>query len=144
MRKVKHMLLGAVAGSLLASTLALLGNKNDMKSKLKSQAKNWANLANNFKENIDDLRDATETRRTRGRKSFAKGAFLGLLLGVGTAALLTPKSGKQLRKNLTQGYHDVADKTSEVIHFINENGHQKPLKKISAFLAKKKRSLSKR
>ena len=58
---------------------------------------------------------------------------MGLLLGAGSAALLTPKSGKQLRKNISDRYQDVADRTQELALAVH--GYKKPAKKMMRVLA---------
>lgn len=141
MSKVKGMMFGALAGTLIASAFALIGSRGTLIKKLRNQTQGLADKARYVKENVfDDMHDLTESRRSRTRKTFARGAILGLLIGAGSAVLLTPKTGKQLRKHLTDGYQGVTDKTHEVIHFINQNGYRKPLKKLSKVLAKKRHS----
>ncbi len=132
------VILGVLTGSLIASAYALFGNQRIV-NKLRNQSYEWASRAKNAKENVfENVLGLTESRKSRNRKNFVGGAVLGLLIGVGTAALLTPKSGKQLRKNLTQTYEDMADKTNEVLNFISHNEYRRPLKKLSRFLIKRR------
>lgn len=139
MSKIQGIMLGAAAGTLLASTLALLGARPDLVKKLSNQAHDLADRARLAKETIfDEMHSMTESKKTHHRQAFLRGAILGLLVGAGSAALLSPKSGKQLRKDLTQKYQGMADKTYDVMDYINHNGYRKPIDKLARILAKKK------
>lgn len=138
MSKLKGMMFGALAGTFIASAFALLGSRQTLIKKFRSQTQGLAERARNVKENFEDIYGLMESKRSRNRKTFARGTVLGLLIGAGTAALLTPKSGKQLRRDLTHKYHGVADKTQDVIHFINQNGYRKPFRKLSKVIAKRR------
>lgn len=140
MVRYKGIMFGALTGSLLASALTFLGSREKSLRAFKSQTQDWANKAKNIRENVYDIRSLAESRTSRLRKTFASGAALGLLMGAGLVALLTPKSGRQLRKDLSQGYQGVADKTTEIIHYFNQNGHRKPIKKFVKALEKRKRT----
>ena len=143
MSKLKGMMLGALAGTFLASTYALFGSRPDLVKKFRDQTQDLADKARIMKENIfDDMHSMTESKRARSRKTFLRGAILGLLLGAGSAALFSPKTGKQLRKDLTHKYKGMADKTQDIVDFINQNGYRKPIKKLSRILAKKRSSLA--
>lgn len=134
------LLLGLLTGSVLAASYALFGNQKIVKN-LRNQTQDWAVKARHVKENLfDDIHSLTESRRHHNRKKFMGGALLGLLLGAGTAALLTPKSGAQLRKNLTQTYGDFANKTNDIIDFISHNSYRRPFKSLSKVLTKARRT----
>lgn len=47
-------------------------------------------------------------------KSFMWGALTGAVTGAVTALLLAPKSGKELRKDISDTAHKVGDKTAEL------------------------------
>lgn len=47
-------------------------------------------------------------------KSFMWGALTGVVTGAVTALLLAPKSGKELRKDISDTAHKVGDKTAEI------------------------------
>lgn len=47
-------------------------------------------------------------------KIFIIGATIGTLLGTASALLLAPKSGKKIRKDLSDFYEDVTDKTQDI------------------------------
>jgi gas vesicle protein len=46
-------------------------------------------------------------------KDFLLGALVGGIIGAAAALLLAPKSGKELRQDIGEGYRVVADKTTE-------------------------------
>ncbi|WP_438447936.1 YtxH domain-containing protein [Gorillibacterium sp. sgz5001074] len=50
----------------------------------------------------------------RNGKEFLVGAVVGSVLGAVTALLLAPKSGKELRSDLSEQYGKVSDKTVEI------------------------------
>ncbi len=143
MDKFKGMILGALAGTAAATAFALLGSRQSLIGNIRDHAQDWAEKARNVKENVyDDMSGLIESRRTRRRKVFTTGALLGLLIGAGSAALLTPKTGRQLRKDLSHKYRGVANKTHTVVDFINQNGYRRPIKAFSKVL--KSKSLSKK
>lgn len=139
MGKLKGMMLGALAGSLAASALAFLNNRQTLMNKFRNQKQDWAGKAKNVRENLfGDIRNLTESRRSRNRNIFLRGTVLGLLIGASSAALLTPKTGKQLRKGLTEKYQGVADKTHDIAEFINKKRYSVPLRQLSKAISKKK------
>ena len=52
-----------------------------------------------------------ELKRGRSGKSFVAGAVTGVLLGAVTALLVAPKSGKQLRKDISEQARNATEKT---------------------------------
>jgi gas vesicle protein len=140
MNKINGIMAGALAGTLLASTYMLLGKRPALIKKLKNHSQEWVDKAKNIKKNLyDDLYDLAESKRSRSRKTFVGGALLGLFIGASSAALLTPKSGRQLRKELNTHYQDVADKTHDILHYINKNGYRRPLNQLKRGLTSSKR-----
>jgi gas vesicle protein len=137
MSKSKGMMLGALAGTLIASAYTLFNTRESLRN-WSQQTQDWADKAKNVRDNVLDVRYLTESRRNRGRKTFMQGAILGLLLGAGSAVLLSTKSGKQWRHQLSDRYQDVADKTQDIVKFINQNGYRKPLKKLTKSLIKRR------
>lgn len=55
---------------------------------------------------------------------FMKGALLGALLGGTTCLLLAPKSGKELRDEITNGYNTINQKTQDLTEQIRHHGHK--------------------
>lgn len=145
MGRTKGMLFGALAGSLIASAVSFLNSQPDLVKKLRRQSQDWTGKAKNIQENLwEDLQSLSESRRIQRRKTFLKGTFLGLLLGIGSAVLLTPKSGKQLRRELTQKYKGVSDKTHDIVEMINRNGYRKQLNQLTRAFRKRKPAMRKK
>lgn len=53
-------------------------------------------------------------------KDFVIGALLGGIIGACAALLLAPKSGRELRGDLNEGYHTVAKKTQDIAKNVGE------------------------
>ncbi len=47
-------------------------------------------------------------------KDLLVGAVIGSVLGAVTALLFAPKSGRELRADLKEGYHQVSEKTQQI------------------------------
>lgn len=107
-----NVLLGSVLGSILGSVSAALIPGEKQKSKDNS----WATKAMQMSENLYNELSITDP----ATKHFIAGALVGLLIGAGSTALLSPTLGKKIRKGVSNKYHDVADKTQEVIELISE------------------------
>ena len=80
---------------------------------------------------LENVKTLTEPKSNFSQAHLISGALIGFLAGAGSAALLTPKTGEQLRKVLSTRSQDLAD-------LINKNGHMK--KRI----AKAKRAVKKK
>ncbi|PYI56145.1 YtxH domain-containing protein [Paenibacillus flagellatus] len=57
-------------------------------------------------------------------KDFLLGAIVGGVLGAVTALLLAPKSGKELRKDLSEQAHRVSEKTLELAETVGTKTHE--------------------
>ncbi len=57
-------------------------------------------------------------------KDFLLGAVVGGLLGAVTALLLAPKSGKELRTDIAEGYHNVSEKTQEIAGTVGQKSQE--------------------
>jgi gas vesicle protein len=53
-------------------------------------------------------------------KDFIIGAVVGGLLGAMTALLLAPKSGRELRKDIAEGFETISDKTHQIASTVSE------------------------
>lgn len=53
-------------------------------------------------------------------KDFLVGTLIGGLVGAAAALLLSPKSGKELRGDLTGGYQTASQKTQEMAKTVSE------------------------
>jgi gas vesicle protein len=53
-------------------------------------------------------------------KDFIIGAVVGGLLGAMAALLLAPKSGRELRKDIADGYETISDKTQQIASTVSD------------------------
>jgi len=53
-------------------------------------------------------------------KDFIIGAFIGGLLGAAAALLLAPKSGRDLRKDISEQYSQVSEKSADIVKKVSE------------------------
>lgn len=140
-KKSKGMLMGIVAGGLIGSLAALLIPKEKNQQSMRKRAQDILEKARHMGEDVvSDIKGWQQPKREETLGTFVSGALLGALIGAGSAALVTPKTGKQLRKELVDGYQGVSDKTHDVIDFIQENitqNAQGPKKKKSKLNLKK-------
>jgi gas vesicle protein len=60
----------------------------------------------------------------RRGKDLLTGAVVGGLLGAVTALLFAPKSGKELRSDIANQYHQVSEKTQKVAGQITEKSKE--------------------
>lgn len=60
----------------------------------------------------------------REESQFLKGSLIGAILGGATGLLLAPKSGKELREDITNGYTYLNEKTQGLSEQINTRGHK--------------------
>jgi gas vesicle protein len=60
----------------------------------------------------------------REESQFLKGTLIGAILGGGAGLLLAPKSGKELRDNIVDGYTYLNEKTQGLTEQINTQGHK--------------------
>lgn len=82
---------------------------------------------------------------TRNTKEFIVGAAVGSLLGSVAALLVAPKSGKKLRQEISDTYHDLSDKTHDLadrgrnfVHSFNTHSEELAKKAKSAVNGTKK------
>ncbi len=57
-------------------------------------------------------------------KDFIIGAVVGGLLGAMAALLLAPKSGRELRQDITEQYGTISDKTQQIANTVSEKTQQ--------------------
>lgn len=117
----KEIIVGAVIGSLIGSLSSLfLPKHGEIYDVMKDQAESWVEKAKEAGEDVyDKVKHWGEPPPDTLLRDFASGAFLGVVIGATSALLLTPKTGKQLRKGVTQKYYDVSEKANEFIESIN-------------------------
>lgn len=55
-------------------------------------------------------------------KDFVLGALVGGIIGAAAALLLAPKSGRELRQDIGEGYQVVVEKTTEIAGDLSQKG----------------------
>lgn len=135
----KKLIAGAALGTFLGSLAAILYPKrNRIINTLKGQPVDFGEKARQYAEVLLN-KGKFPLRQESRRESYLRGGILGLFLGAGTALLLAPKSGKQLRSQVSRTYNDISDKTEHVIHLFKNNSHR-PFRSMGT--KKKRRSLT--
>jgi gas vesicle protein len=122
-RNIQGVVIGALLGTVIGSLSAVLAPKRQvLLKKIKNQARGWVE---NSKDRAKNIYENSETSpKEVAAKNFIKGAVTGALAGAGSALLFTPKTGKQLRKELMQKYEQASETTNDVIELFNSTNHQ--------------------
>lgn len=138
-KNVKGVVAGAVIGTVLGSISALLMPKRQkLLATLKNQKKDWVEKAKDISETLmDEAKFLSRDKKEDHSVHFINGTLIGLLLGAASALLLTPKTGKQLRNNLSKKYEDISEKTQDLIEYINDNADLSALTKRPILTAKR-------
>lgn len=121
-KKVNGILLGAIIGSVAGTlgSLFLPKQETDLSS-------GWAQKAKDAGFSVlEELKALKKEKNPPSTGLFLKGILLGIIVGSGSSLLFSPKSGRQIRKDLTQKYQDVSEKTNDIIEFIQENINHHP------------------
>lgn len=122
MNNSKKVIIGAAVGTVLGA-LAAINKRQDILQNLKNQAENFSDRtkerAMRF---LEDSLDGAPFQRRSNQKNFLSGSLLGLLAGISSALMFAPKSGKNLRNQISRAYNDLFDKTHEIVNIINKNG----------------------
>lgn len=142
-KNMNGIVMGALLGTMLGSAAFLFPKRQMLISKMRIKSKE---LAEKTKEIGDTFYDGFKNLGKNSKKGIAsedivKGTLLGFLLGAGSALLLTPRTGKQLRKDLSETYQEMAERTRGVMKYINN--HPELKKKILTISALKRKSVSK-
>jgi hypothetical protein len=139
MTSAKKIIAGAALGTLLGSLIvALYPKRNEIFDVIREQSTDYADKAKQYADLILNGKQAI-ARNTNN--SFLKGGILGALLGAGAALLLAPKTGRQLRNQVSQAYNEISDKTEHVVDLFKNNSHN-PFGARSTI--KKKRRIAKK
>src|SRR5947209_3483186 len=116
---IKGILLGALLGTVAGSMYAAY-SKNNLPG--------WTEKMRDIGENVfTNVKAFTEPAPNNSANLFTSGAVLGLFLGAASGLLLAPKTGKQLRKDLTRKYQNFAGKTQGIVKILYNHQMKHPL-----------------
>lgn len=124
-----NILVGGAIGTLLGSLVAVvMANRHEIADTVRSQGGDWIDRAKDTADTWMKRRHWSNAADSELRNDFWKGSMMGLIVGVGAALLMAPKSGQQLRGQLTKKYQHIADdiaaKTEDIMHYVNSFAHQ--------------------
>ncbi len=131
-KNIKQLVAGTLLGTLIGTaSFILFPKRQKLLCGLKTQSKGWGEQAKHISESmLDEMKFWSKSKqKTSTILSFMKGMFTGMLVGSGTTLLTTPKSGRQLRNQLTKRYHDVADKTQDALDYMHNGLEEAIVKK---------------
>lgn len=142
-KNMNGIVMGALLGTMLGSAAFLFPKREMLISKMRAKTKELADKTKDFGDTFyEEFKNFGKGQKKElVSEDIVKGTLLGFLLGAGSALLLTPKSGRQLRKDLSATYQEMAEKTRGVMKFINH--HPALKRKILAFAPLKKKALTK-
>jgi len=123
MANITGTLAGALLGTLVGTLAAMAYPR---RQEILDTVRNHKNRATRYADSLlakgQELTDFIP-KRTVYRETYWKGGLLGLFLGAGIGILTAPKSGKQLRNQVSKAYTDVSSKTHDIIHTFKNNNH---------------------
>jgi len=70
------------------------------------------------------MKEMKEMAVDKRGKDLLVGAVIGTILGAVTALLLAPKSGRELRADISEGVHHVSEKTQQVAETVVDKSKQ--------------------
>ena len=117
----KKIIAGAALGTLLGSLLvALYPKRDEIFDAIQDHSTDYAEKAKQF---ANIMLNGKQAVTHNAGNTFLKGSILGALLGAGAALFLAPKTGKQLRNQVSQAYNEISDKTEHVVDLFKNNSH---------------------
>jgi gas vesicle protein len=124
MATLKGMAAGAAIGTFLGSLAVIFYPKRrEIIKAVMDQTEDLRETAKNYAHTLLNNRKGFGYRKMQNNTSQIAGGLLGLAVGVGTAMLLTPKTGRQLRSQISKAYNQAFGKTQEVVRIFKNNSH---------------------
>lgn len=135
MESSKKIIAGAALGTLLGSlAVALFPRRYEIMENIRNHSGDFNDLpgrAREFGESLLNSGKRLSFRRVEYRDNYLKGGLIGLIIGAGAALLAAPSSGKNLRRQISHVYDDLAERSEEVIHQFKKNAHN-PFARVRA------------
>lgn len=127
MPATKNIIAGAGIGTVIGCLAAFLyPRRYEILEQIRENSATFNNIKNKAREYGETLLDKGKRfglQRVEYRNRYLTGGIFGLTVGAITALLLAPKTGKALRKQLSQAYRDLSEKSEEMVHKFNYNSH---------------------
>jgi gas vesicle protein len=127
MSSTKNIISGAAIGTALGCLAAFLyPRRHELLDRLQESSATLNQLgekAREYGETLFDKGRHLRLRKVEYRDRYLTGGLFGLTIGAITALLVAPKTGKALRRQLAQTYHDFSDKSEHIIHQFRNNSH---------------------
>jgi gas vesicle protein len=125
MASSKKIISGAALGTLLGSLAAVMYPKRrEIIEHIMDHAEDIGDIAGKAREYGEAILSKTQlfnSGRTNHAGHYLKGGLVGFLIGAGTALLIAPKSGKNLRGQLARAYNDLSERSEEFVHHFKNN-----------------------
>lgn len=123
------LVMGAAAGGILGAAALLLATKpgkelrSDLLGKYHDAAAQAIEASRRGREVLSKLsRQQPQVVEEGVKRHFLIGSIAGSLIGATAALLLATKSGCELRRDLSETYEDVSEKTAELANTVKEKG----------------------
>lgn len=130
MPSTKNIISGAAIGTVIGCLAAFLyPRRNELLERIQEGSATLSHIGEKAREYGESLLDKSKLRNLRRveyRDRYLTGGLFGLTVGAITALLIAPKTGKALRRQLAQTYHDLSEKSEQVIHQFRNNSHPIP------------------
>jgi gas vesicle protein len=127
MESHKKLIAGAALGTLLGSLAAILyPRRYEIIEQIKNHSEDMGGFtgkAREFGESLLNSGRRLSFRKVEYRDNYLKGGLIGLIVGAAAALLAAPSTGKNLRRQLSHAYNDLAERSEEVIHQFKNNSH---------------------
>lgn len=119
----KKIFSGAALGSILGTMAALIyPRRRGITEYIHDHSDDLNYYTNKAREYGNSLFNSRSHQRDI-RNNYLKSGLAGVVVGIGAALLLAPKSGKALRGQLTKAYNNISEKSEELVHQFKANSH---------------------
>lgn len=115
MKTINHILVGAIAGTVLG-TLATLLYPNHRRT-LERYTRQSQGLGKKAAEYVENFINGRVINRAP-RSEFTKG-LLGFFIGAALTSMLTPLSNKRFRQRLISAYYELSDRTHHAVSALS-------------------------
>lgn len=123
MNNHKGVLLGALIGTFIGSLTVL--KRKEIEKIIEDHAGNVGQKTKKLTHFLMGEVQKMPWYKKHENNLFLKGSALGLIAGAGATMLLTPKTGKAVRGQLSNLYSDIMDNAKGVVEFVHNNSNGK-------------------